>query len=317
MKISLVTPAGKRSRSGNRATAVRWAGILRDLGHRVDVAESWDGQPADMMVAVHAWRSADSIAAFAERHPERPLVVLLAGTDIYRFQAEAPEVTHRSMQLADRLVTLHDLAADDIPARFRDKVAVIHQSARPLPQPRKPAVRHFDVAVIGHLREEKDPLRAPQAARLLPAGSRVRVLHLGKAHSPDWAEAARAEMKTNPRYRWLGELPAWQVRKRLAGINLMVLSSIMEGGANVVSEAVVAGVPVVASDIAGAVGLLGPDHPGYFPVGDTQALAERLHRAETDPAYLAALRAAGDERATLFTPEREHRAWQRLLHDLW
>lgn len=316
MKISLVTPAGKRSRSGNRATAVRWARILRDLGHRVDVAESWDGRSADMMVAVHAWRSADSIAAFAERHPERPLVVLLAGTDIYRFQTEAPEVTHRSMQFADRLVTLHDLAADDIPARFRDKVTVIHQSARPLPQPRKPAVRHFDVAVIGHLREEKDPLRAPRAARLLPAESRVRVLHLGKAHTPDWAEAARAEMETNPRYRWLGELPAWQVRKRLAGINLMVLSSIMEGGANVISEAVVAGVPVVASDIAGSIGLLGPDHPGYFPVGDTQALAERLNRAETDPADLAALKAAGDERAPLFTPEREHRAWQRLLRDL-
>ncbi len=118
MKISLVTPAGKQSRAGNRTTAVRWARILGDLGHRVTVSEADDGRAADMMVAVHAWRSADSIRRFSDAHPERPLVVLLAGTDIYRFQHSHADETLGTMELADRLVCLHERVDRDIPARF-------------------------------------------------------------------------------------------------------------------------------------------------------------------------------------------------------
>ena len=50
MKISLVTPAGKQSRAGNRTTAERWARILRDLGHRVNVSQEDSGAGADLMV---------------------------------------------------------------------------------------------------------------------------------------------------------------------------------------------------------------------------------------------------------------------------
>ena len=81
-------------------------------------------------------------------------------------------------------------------------------------------------------------------------------------------------MVANPRYQWRGGVPSWTVRRALARAPLMVLSSIMEGGANVVSEALVAGVPVLASAIPGSIGLLGRDYPGYFPVGDTVALTE-------------------------------------------
>ncbi|MGY8961432.1 MAG: selenoneine biosynthesis selenosugar synthase SenB, partial [Alphaproteobacteria bacterium] len=179
MKISLVTPAGKQSRSGNRATASRWARILRDLGHRVQVAEADDGADSDMMVAVHAWRSAESINQFASRHPDRPLVVTLAGTDIYRFQESHPEITQGSMEKASALICLHGLVHQAIPARFHHKLHVVHQSASPLPQPRAPSSRHFDVCVVGHLRDEKDSLRAALAARLAPPESRLRVLHLG------------------------------------------------------------------------------------------------------------------------------------------
>jgi glycosyltransferase involved in cell wall biosynthesis len=174
----------------------------------------------------------------------------------------------------------------------------------------------FEVLVIGHLREEKDPLRAALAARALPETSRIRVVHLGMAHDTQWADAARAEMAENPRYQWRGELPGWAVRRALARAPLMVLSSIMEGGANVVSEALVAGVPILASGIAGSIGLLGRDYAGYFPVGDTQKLSALLHRAETDLAFLDALRQHCAARAPLFAPERERDAWQALLHEV-
>lgn len=316
MKISLVTPAPKGSRAGNRTTASRWARHLRTLGHRVAVATDWDGAPTDLLIALHAWRSAASAARFRAAHPAGKLIVGLAGTDIYRFIASDPATTLRSLDLADALVGLHDLVADAIPERHRAKLAVIHQSAPPLAR-RLPRLRDlFEALVIGHLREEKDPLRAAEAARLLPARSRIRIVHLGRAHDEAWAERARAEMAANPRYRWRGEVPGAEVRRALARAPLMVLSSVMEGGANVVSEAVVAGVPVIASAIAGSIGLLGGDYPGYYPVGDTDALARLLARAEQDPAFLAELGRHGAARAPLFAPEHEREGWRRLLAGL-
>ena len=316
MQISLITPAGKQSRNGNRTTAVRWQRLLQELGHSVRVDTAYDGMPADLMIAVHARRSAGSIEEFHARHPDRPLIVLLSGTDIYRFQHSHPDVTLLSMELADQLVCLHDRVHLDIPRRFTNKLTVIHQSAPPLAAPRAPSRRRFDICVVGHLREEKDPLRTAEAARLLPPESRLRVLHFGKAHDASWAARARDEMTRNPRYHWRGEVPGWMVRRAFGTSHLMVLSSIMEGGANVVSEAVAAGLPVIASDISGSVGLLGQDYGGYYPVGDTQALADRLHRAETDPAYLERLAAQCRKLAPLFDPEREKRAWRDLLQQL-
>jgi len=313
MIVSLITPAKKLSRAGNRTTAVRWARIFQALGHRVRIAVAYDGRPADLMVALHAWRSFESIRAFREAYPERPLIVALTGTDIYRFLDSDPEETMASMELADVLVGLHELVSQAIPRPFSAKLEVIYQSALPLPRPRSPARRHFEICVIGHLRDEKDPLRAALAARDLPASSRIRVIHLGQAHNEDWAERAQAEMRENPRYRWRGEVPGWAVRQEFIKTRLMVLSSVMEGGANVVSEAVVAGVPVIASDIPGSVGLLGEDYPGYYPVGDTAALTAMLSRAETDPGFLGRLTQACAERATLFTPEGERERWSRLL----
>jgi putative glycosyltransferase (TIGR04348 family) len=316
MKISLITPARKQSRTGNRTTAVRWARMLRSLGHRVEVATEYDGAPVDLMVALHAWRSAASIRAFRARYTERPLIVGMAGTDIYRFQQTDPAVTLGSMAMADRLVGLHDLVAEAIPEAMRGKLRIIYQSVPPLPRRLPPLRDVFEVLVIGHLREEKDPLRAAQAARALPATSRIRVVHLGMAHDAQWAEAARTEMAQNPRYQWRGEVPGWAVRRALARAPLMVLSSVMEGGANVVSEALVAGVPILASAIDGSIGLLGRDYPGYFPVGDTQALSGLLQRVESDPAFLAALRRHCAARAPLFAPAHERNAWQALLREV-
>ncbi len=316
MKIILITPAKKQSKTGNRVTATRWERLLRHIGHRITVQSDWDGTPGDIMVAIHAWRSAPSIARYRQQFPGRPLVVALSGTDIYRFQHSHPEETLRSMEMADALVCLHDLVYRAIPEPYREKLHVIHQSAVPLKRARSPSILTFDVCVVGHLREEKDPFRAAYAARTLPEQSRLRVIHLGKAHNDEWAAQARAEMEINPRYHWRGEVGVWQVREQFLKTHALVHSSIMEGGANVISEALVAGVPVIASDIDGNVGLLGEDYPGYYPVENTGGLCALLQRAETDQNFLQRLHEHGNERKYLFTPERESRQWQTLLDNL-
>lgn len=316
MNIVLITPSGPTSRTGNRIAATRWARILRHLGHRVHLAADYDGRPADLMVAVHAWRSAAAIADFKARYPRRPLILQLSGTDIYGSLASDPEPTQRSMDLADRLVALNDLAWRVVPKRLRTRLCVIHQSATPLANGNRPSRRAVIVSVIGHLRDVKDPLRAAKAARLLPADSRIRVEQVGRAYTDSWSVEATAEMVANPRYLWRGDVPAAAVRRLLSRSRAMVISSSSEGGANVVSEAIVAGVPVLASRVDGNVGLLGGDYPGYFPVGDTGKLARLMRRIECEPAFVARLRRALRRRAPLFRPAREIAAWRRLLAGL-
>ena len=289
---------------------------MRKLGQRVRLAAAYDGEPADLMVAVHAWRSADAIAAFKSRHPERPVVLQLSGTDIYGYLASDPEPTLRSMALADRLVALNDLAWRVVPKRLRSRLRVIHQSAEPPAQAWKPSARGVVISVIGHLRDVKDPLRAAHAVRLLPVESTVRIEQVGRAYTAQWVARARAEMKANPRYRWRDDVVHAEVRRLLTRSHAMVISSLNEGGANVISEAAVAGVPILASRIDGNVGLLGTAYPGYFPVGDTQSLASLMQRVERDPRFVRDLRRAVRARAGSFAPSREVQAWRRLLREM-
>ncbi|MDH4120797.1 MAG: selenosugar synthase SenB [Deltaproteobacteria bacterium] len=321
----IVTPAPAGSRLGNRVTANRWAGILRGLGWRVKVAQTWEGQPADLLIALHARKSHSSVARWAAQCPGRPLLVALTGTDLYQDLPNNPQALE-SLALAGRLVALNRLAERRLPAENRPKLRVILQSAQPGPAgslthssefhrsalPGSPA-DSFDVLVVGHLRPEKDPFRAALAARLLPAASRIRVWQLGRAIAPGMAQAARTEETANPRYVWLGTYPHREILRRMAQADLLVLSSRMEGGANVLSEAAVVGLPVLASAVEGNLGLLGEDYPGLFPLEDTQALAGLLERAEGDPAFLGALRAAMARLAPQVTPQAEREGWRSLL----
>ena len=318
MKILLITPALPSARAGNRVTAVRWRNILTDLGHQVLVKNSQDdihqlSKQYDMMIALHAWRSANSIHTFNKRFPEKPLIVALTGTDLYRFIHSHPIPTLRSIKFSDALISLHDLAHLAIPKQYRKKVNVIYQSADVIKRSVNKNKKYFDVCVVGHLREEKDPLRAAYAVRKLPSESRIRVKQYGKAHTPAWAERAKKETASNSRYRWHGEVPHWKIRQQYAHADLMVLSSKMEGGANVISEACVAGMPVLASDIAGSIGLLGKSYPGYYPYGDTQNLRKLLLKAETDNKFLSKLEIGCKAKSNLFTYAKEKNNIKNLL----
>jgi len=316
MHIGIITPAAAKSLNGNRATAIRWANFLRQLGHKVTINVDWDGTAYDLMVALHAWRSADSISAFKKQYPNLPLVLAMTGTDLYRFIKSHPEPTLASIESADRLVTLHRLATRVLPKSSHHKVHVIHQSAIPLSGSVKRSRRYFDICVAGHLREEKDSMRVAYAVRDLPESSRIRVLHFGKAHNDEWASYATEEMKINPRYRWMGEVAHWKVRRAFGSCHLMVLPSVMEGGANVISEATVAGLPVIASDIDGSIGLLGENYAGYFPVQDTDTLRELLLKAEAEPTFVKRLEQQCKQCAVMFTREAEKQGWADLLKDM-
>jgi glycosyltransferase involved in cell wall biosynthesis len=104
--------------------------------------------------------------------------------------------------------------------------------------------------------------------------------------------------------------------RALAQSQLCVISSHMEGGANVLSEAIVASVPVLASSIDGNVGILGADYPGLFRVGDTRDLAHLMTRAETNPKFLRDLRKRVSNLVQLFDPVCEERKWTELISEM-
>lgn len=338
MKIGIVTPAPPGSRYGNRVTALRWARILRGAGHRVSLSQVYAGEQIDLLIALHAHRSAASVDRFHRENPNKQIIVALTGTDLYGDLAHSARA-RESLNLATRIVVLQPKALDVLPRPLRDKTRVIYQSVAMTPNKARdgeslvsasrsvPSAgrsrfastgesRTFDVCVIGHLRPVKDPFRGALAARMLPASSRIRVVHAGGAMTEQAEARARAEMKRNPRYRWLGEQPAWRVRRILEGSRLFVIASRMEGGANALGEAIVAGTPVLASRIPGSVGILGARYPGYYRVGDTAGLARLMAKAESDESFLARLAEDCSRLVPLFEPAREEASWMKLFAEL-
>lgn len=314
MRLLIVTPAPKGSRKGNRITADRWARMLRQLGHRVATADSFRDQPCDVLIALHARKSAASIRRYRAKRPDGQLIVVLTGTDLYHDLPQS-RAAQRSIELADRLVVLQARAVDALPRGLQSKARVIVQSAvgpKSRPAPKNDA---FEVCVVGHLRSVKDPFRAALAARRLPPESQIIVSHLGAALGPEMERRARDEMFRNPRYRWLGDLPHSQALRVLARSRLLVNSSKMEGGANAICEALACRVPVLSSRIEGSIGLLGEDYPGYFDVGDTLELAALLSRFETDAAFRERLKSRCRDLAPIVEPKRERAAWRRLLSE--
>jgi len=313
MRILIVTPAAPGSRHGNRNTALRWARHLRALGHETQVALDWDGRDCDLLIALHARRSHAAIHAWKSAHPRRPLALVLTGTDLYR-DIRSDADARASLVLADRVVVLQPNGLDELSAAQRAKTSVIFQSVR-APRRQTPPRSYFLVTVIGHLRDEKDPFRAALALAQLPQ-SPIRVVQLGQAMTAEMARQARALSRAEPRYRWLGELDHAGAMRWLARSHAMVISSRMEGGAHVVSEAIAIGVPVIASAIPGNIGLLGADYPGYYPCADEAALAAQLARAQREPAWLAGLEAAVKARRNEIDPAAERAAIARLIADL-
>ena len=320
----IVSPALAQANNGNWRTARRWMGLLQDR-HAVRITDHWPdaGAAADqVMLALHARRSAPSVQAWCKARGPRALAVVLTGTDLYQDLQQDPDAL-QSVERAQRLVVLQSLGTAALPAHLQRKARVIHQSApllRPLPKPR----RRLRAVMVGHLRDVKSPETLFEAARLLAAREDIRIDHLGDADEA-WTARAREAQAACPSYRWLGPVHHATARRAIARAHLLVHPSRIEGGAHVVMEAVCSGTPVLASRIPGNVGLLGEDYEGYFAHGDAGTLARLLVRCRADqlgladdpaPGLLARLRAQCDRRAPLFRPEAERAALLQLVQEL-
>jgi putative glycosyltransferase (TIGR04348 family) len=320
-RVLIICPAVASANNGNWQTAWRWSRMLQPT-FRVTIAQDWHGEPFDAMLALHAKRSAGPISRWAQAHgalADAPgLGVVMTGTDLYR-DILSDAAAQASLVYARRLVVLQERAPEDLPPVHRAKARVIFQSVTP----RKPLVktpRHLRAVMVGHLRDEKSPQTLFAAARLLHHHPHIFLDHIGDALDADLGQQAQACAAECPQYRWLGGLPHAEARRRIQSAHVLVHTSRMEGGAHVLMEAVCSGTPVLASRVAGNIGMLGADYAGYFAHADAQGLADallRCHAAQhaNDPFY-SKLQAQCDQRAHLFTPATEQAALLQLVREL-
>lgn len=318
--LCIVTPALADANNGNWQTAHRWARLLS--GHyRVRLARQWPDGPepqADLLVALHARRSAASIAAWAAARPGQPLVVVLTGTDLYRDIATDTQA-QRSLDLATRLVVLQSQAPADVPVPWRDKCRVVFQSStRRAVLPKTGA--HLRAVMVGHLRDEKWPQTLFDAAHRLRPDEGILIDHIGLALDPALGRQAEATAVACPHYRWLGGLPHARARDRIQRAHVLVHTSRMEGGAHVIMEAALSGTPVLASRVPGNVGMLGEDYAGYFAAGDADDLVAHLRQCREGMAgpggLLTHLQAQCAHRSTLFEPAAERAALCAVIDEL-
>jgi putative glycosyltransferase (TIGR04348 family) len=311
--VCIVTPGTRDANNGNWRTATRWAEMLRDR-FRVIVQTAWSGEEADALIALHARRSADSVAAFRSRAPGRRVAVVLTGTDLYKDLPDSAEAA-RSLDLADRIVVLQEDASTWLTPVWKRKSEVIFQSARLLVR-RPKASDRLDCVVVGHLREEKDPRTLFRACERIPESLPIHIRHIGAPLDPQLGQLARELEQRDPRYRYSGPLPRGLTRSAIGAAHILIHPSIVEGGANVIVEAVTGGTAVIASRISGNIGMLGRDYPGYFEPGDESGLARRLVQAWNDRLYRSSLDLACVRRKPLFTPAKEERAIRNLARAL-
>ncbi|SCC92134.1 Glycosyltransferase [Thiomonas sp. X19] len=308
--IVIVTPALQDANNGNWQTARRWAAMLRSA-YSIRLTSQWAAGDEALMIALHARRSAPSVAAWRAAYPQRPLLLTLTGTDLYR-DIDADASAQHSLQVADFLVVLNALGADRLPQALRSKCRVLLQSCtsrRTLPKTRE----HLRVLSVGHLRDEKDPRTYLRAARRLANRADIRLDHIGAALDPELGVEASALAAAQSNYRWHGALSHAATRRRIQSAHVLVHPSRMEGGAHVVIEAIRSGTPVLASRIDGNVGLLGEDYSGTFAVGDDAALATLLQQARDDPDMLDRLKRQIAHRAPLFSAEAESSSLHSLV----
>ena len=318
--VVIISPALSDANNGNWQTANRWRQMLAKNFY-CRIVKTWPDKFAnqdEVMIALHARKSAESIAAWHAAHGSARLVLALTGTDLYR-DIQTDTAAQASLDMASRLIVLQELAMLGLPEQHRAKAEMIFQSTASQPTLEK-SVAHLRAVMVGHLRDEKSPETLFAAARLLKAPDGIFIDHIGAGLDAALATAAEATAKACPHYRWLNAVPHRATRRAIGQAHVLVHASKMEGGAHVLMEAVCSGTPVLASRIDGNVGMLGTDYLGYFDWGDAAGLARLLHEcraSRSDPnGFLAQLQKQCVARAPLFAPELESAKLNALVEAL-
>ncbi|MDB4440894.1 glycosyltransferase [Akkermansiaceae bacterium] len=313
MKVCVASPYPLSELKGNSVTTDRIVAMLNEGGVEARGSHGNDGEPADILITLHAIKGAPAVFDFKKKTPNGRVIILLTGTDIYQGLAEGAEIGGDALQVADRIVVPQEAAIRKLPEKVRGKTVVIRPSLDPIAVKATPSQSPFVISVVGHLRPVKRPFLTIETLAQHPEWSDLEVWQIGQALDAEMRKTAEFWMEEDKRYRWCGGLPREESLALCAKSSLTINSSILEGGANAVLEAMTMGVPVLASRIEGNVGLLGDDYPGYFEDGEIAKALEAIMHQRVDLDEWSRLLA---DRLPLFSRVRESESWLELLIEL-
>lgn len=314
MKFLILFPDNKKAVTGNLCSALQYQIILQDLGHRVELANRYIEQDAEVLIAINADKNNSDIRKFNSDNPQSKIILILSGTDIY------PEPSAKaidSMEVGNVLVLLQSHGIDQVPPLYRNKSTIIYQSIEKLSvdSERSKSDSEFRVVLISNIRSVKDPLIASRACRLISPASKLKITHIGYCLDEELGSELTQENKSNIRYEWVGGLSKLEAMTILSESHVLLITSQHEGAGRVVGEAIQLGVPIISTNNLGVTGILGDDYEGYYPVGDAKALSDILTKAEEDKEFLAQLNVHCQNRSSLFDIEEEKKNWEKLIND--
>ena len=313
MKVCVASPYPLSDLKGNSVTTARIVRVLDEGGIEARGSHGYDGEPTDILITLHAIKGAPALFDFKKRKPKGKVVILLTGTDIYQGLPKGSKMGEDALREADRIVVRQEAAILRLPEQVRAKTVVIRSSLDPIAVKASPSQSRFIISVVGHLRPVKRPFLTIETLDQHPEWSDVEVWQIGQALDEEMRKTAEFWAEEDERYRWFGGVPRMESLALCCKSSLTINSSILEGGANAVLEAMTMGVPVLASRIEGNVGLLGNDYPGYFEEGRMAKALQAIMDQRVDLDEWNRLLA---DRLRLFSRERESNSWLELLTEL-
>jgi glycosyltransferase involved in cell wall biosynthesis len=238
------------------------------------------------------WRSAQRI--FQEERELQPAwACTLTGLNDSAAKLERKD---QELQLADLVL---------VPSEFVRSTLIDHGASTasiavvpfgsPLPLSESPicsTTGPLRVLYVGSLGQRKGLSYALDAVAAL--GSQVSLTLIGRVTTPH----CRPLVAALERHHWIESLPHPQILEQMRLHDVLVLPSLFEGYALVISEALSQGLPVLTTPNSGAALTIRDGVEGFIvPIRDSQAIAERLQQLADNREQLAAMREACLRRA--------------------
>ena len=162
----------------------------------------------------------------------------------------------------------------------------------------------FVVGSVGRLNHQKAPLELLAAfGRLAEMRPEARLVMVGDGAMRDEVHAWVAKSPHRDRIHLLGLRR--DVPEILRALDVFALASHYEGLPRVFPQAMAAGLPIVATRVAGAVDAVIPGENGWLvDIGDMEAMARHLDDLARDPAQARRMGERGRSRAEEFSARR-------------
>lgn len=287
MRVALLCPFSVGPVRGNITTVRRIAAHLPETGFQVDMIPLdtlASTEPLTVLerrrpVLLHAFHAfhAGPTSRLAARRLGIPYLITITGSDLFEpAMRDDPEI-RKVLDDAACVTCFDSLVARHLREFFPEiaaRVVVIPQGVDPLPvaEPFSRAEDEFLMLLPAALRPVKGVIDALDA--LAPLAGEVpslRLLLAGGALDPDYARMVRERAAQLPWVRLLGEVPWQRMGALYVAADLVLNSSLFEGGmANSLLEAMIMARPVLVRDVLGNRSLIRQGRTGWLYGNDDQ-----------------------------------------------